>query len=245
MEDIESKLDQLMEMYMEDRARLLAVPSVPPAGLNLRHHPPPPPPPSAAPSTAPSPPPPTALAGAPAPPTSTTPPAAHTQSMLARASLFDKQCSEPNTPVAKTFERPNVMQRGNSDLGSRLRRKVALRHSAMVGDSDPTLASSGMGGCPPCIRVEQDNTRASSVAADSEASTLATEMESLAGSDDDDNALERLRRDASPREDQDGGSPAADCAALLRPEEEDVSVVTVSVTETAALLRPTFHNFTA
>ncbi|XP_042147488.1 potassium voltage-gated channel subfamily KQT member 1 [Ixodes scapularis] len=196
VEDIESKLDQLMEMYMEDRARLLAVPTVPPAGLNLRHHPPPPPPPSAAPSLAPSPPlPPPAPA-----PTSTTPPSVHPQSALARASLLDKQCSEPNTPVAKTFERPTVMQRGNSDLGSRLRRKVALRHTAAAtADSDPTL--SGTGGCPPCIR----------------ASTLATEMESLAASDDDDDGTD----------------------------DDDVSVVTVSVTETAALLRPTFHNFTA
>ncbi|CAN7988504.1 unnamed protein product [Ixodes hexagonus] len=255
VEDIESKLDQLMEMYMEDRARLLAVPAVPPAGLNLRHHPPPPPPPSAAPSLAPSPPlpPPTPA------PTSTTPPSAHTpQSALARASsLLDKQCSEPNTPVAKTFERPSVMQRGNSDLGSRLRRKVALRHTAAAAataDSDPTL--SGTGGCPPCIRVEQDHTRASSVAADSEASTLATEMESLAASDDDDDCGgvgggggcepngERHHRSAAGLDDS---SVGGDCStALLRPhDDDDVSVVTVSVTETAALLRPTFHNFTA
>ncbi|CAN7981949.1 unnamed protein product, partial [Ixodes pacificus] len=240
VEDIESKLDQLMEMYMEDRARLLAVPTVPPAGLNLRHHPPPPPPPSAAPSLAPSPPlPPPAPA-----PTSTTPPSVHPQSALARASLLDKQCSEPNTPVAKTFERPSVMQRGNSDLGSRLRRKVALRHTATAtADSDPTL--SGTGGCPPCIRVEQDHTRASSVAADSEASTLATEMESLAASDDDDdgNSNGERQRGAGGLDDS---SVGGDCStALLRPDDDDVSVVTVSVTETAALLRPTFHNFTA
>ncbi|KAM7307402.1 hypothetical protein ISCGN_011038 [Ixodes scapularis] len=240
VEDIESKLDQLMEMYMEDRARLLAVPTVPPAGLNLRHHPPPPPPPSAAPSLAPSPPlPPPAPA-----PTSTTPPSVHPQSALARASLLDKQCSEPNTPVAKTFERPSVMQRGNSDLGSRLRRKVALRHTAAAtADSDPTL--SGTGGCPPCIRVEQDHTRASSVAADSEASTLATEMESLAASDDDDdgNSSGERQRGAAGLDDS---SVGGDCStALLRPDDDDVSVVTVSVTETAALLRPTFHNFTA
>ncbi|KAG0415703.1 hypothetical protein HPB47_007127 [Ixodes persulcatus] len=241
VEDIESKLDQLMEMYMEDRARLLAVPTVPPAGLNLRHHPPPPPPPSAAPSLAPSPPlPPPAPA-----PTSTTPPSVHPQSALARASLLDKQCSEPNTPVAKTFERPSVMQRGNSDLGSRLRRKVALRHTAAAtAESDPTL--SGTGGCPPCIRVEQDHTRASSVAADSEASTLATEMESLAASDDDDddgNSNGERQRGAGGLDDS---SMGGDCStALLRPDDDDVSVVTVSVTETAALLRPTFHNFTA
>ncbi|KAL3220140.1 hypothetical protein MRX96_030072 [Rhipicephalus microplus] len=38
-----------------------------------------------------------------------------------------QQCSEPNTPVTKTFERPTVMQRGNSDLGTRLRRRNQQR----------------------------------------------------------------------------------------------------------------------
>ncbi|XP_065284575.1 potassium voltage-gated channel subfamily KQT member 1-like isoform X2 [Dermacentor albipictus] len=191
VEDIESKLDQLMEMYMEDRARLLAVPAVPPPGLSLRHQPPPPPPPSAAPSMAPSPPPP------PQPPPQPQPqpqPVSGAAPAPPRATLLDKQCSEPNTPVTKTFERPTVMQRGNSDLGTRLRRRNQQRLQATEAPTEdrggPTTAAS---------------------------SSLASTSESAAASDDEPSGAE----------------------------EEDVSVVTVSVTETAALLRPTLHNFSS
>ncbi|XP_075551225.1 potassium voltage-gated channel subfamily KQT member 1-like isoform X2 [Dermacentor variabilis] len=189
VEDIESKLDQLMEMYMEDRARLLAVPAVPPPGLSLRHQPPPPPPPSAAPSMAPSPPPP------PQPPPQPQPqPVSGAAPAPPRATLLDKQCSEPNTPVTKTFERPTVMQRGNSDLGTRLRRRNQQRLQAaeapMEDRGGPTTAAS---------------------------SSMASTSESAAASDDEPSGAE----------------------------EEDVSVVTVSVTETAALLRPTLHNFSS
>ncbi|XP_075750758.1 uncharacterized protein LOC142817591 [Rhipicephalus microplus] len=187
VEDIESKLDQLMEMYMEDRARLFAAPAVHPPGLSMRHQPPPPPPPSAAPSIAPSPPPP------PQPPPQ---PQQQPVSVAVppRTTLLDKQCSEPNTPVTKTFERPTVMQRGNSDLGTRLRRRNQQRFQAaeatMEDRGGPTAAAS---------------------------SSMASTSESAAASDDEPSGAE----------------------------EEDVSVVTVSVTETAALLRPTLHNFTS
>ncbi|XP_064489418.1 potassium voltage-gated channel subfamily KQT member 1-like isoform X3 [Ornithodoros turicata] len=262
VEDIESKLDQLLEMYMEDRARLLAVPAVPPPGLNLRHQPPPPPPPSAAPSaapsTAPSPPP---QLNAP-PPTGTPPPVVSSSPPLPppppaflpamshsppKSILVDKQSSEPNTPVAKTFDRPGLMQRGNSDLGSRLRKKVTLRHTTSAGQSDPTLCQP-----PPSIRVEPDSTTraSSSMAADSEASTIATEMESLAPTDDEMGVDEEDEDDLAREEEGDSvtllppAPPPPQMAASL-PTGEDVSVVTVSVAETAALLRPTFHNFTA
>lgn len=188
VEDIESKLDQLMEMYMEDRARLFAVPAVPPPGLSLRHQPPPPPPPSAAPSMAPSPPPPPQP---PPQPQSSQQPVSVAVPAPARATLLDKQCSEPNTPVTKTFERPTVMQRGNSDLGTRLRRRNQQRLQAAEEDrGGPTTAAS---------------------------SSMASTSESAAASDDEPSGAE----------------------------EEDVSVVTVSVTETAALLRPTLHNFSS
>lgn len=188
VEDIESKLDQLMEMYMEDRARLFAVPAVPPPGLSLRHQPPPPPPPSAAPSMAPSPPPPPQPPPQPQPPQQ---PVSVAVPAPARATLLDKQCSEPNTPVTKTFERPTVMQRGNSDLGTRLRRRNQQRLQAAEEDrGGPTTAAS---------------------------SSMASTSESAAASDDEPSGAE----------------------------EEDVSVVTVSVTETAALLRPTLHNFSS
>lgn len=180
MEDIESKLDQLMEMYMEDRARLLAVPTAGhPPGFGLRHQPPPPPPPSAAPSMAPSPPPPPA-----------TPAAAAAAPARAAPPLLDKQCSEPNTPVSKTFERPSVIQRGNSDLGSRLRR----RNQQHCGARHVAAAQQQQQAC----------------------SSAASTSESAAASDDEPSGADE--------------------------EEEDVSVVTVSVTETAALLRPTLHN---
>ncbi|KAL1437545.1 hypothetical protein MTO96_048822 [Rhipicephalus appendiculatus] len=111
-----------------------------------------------------------------------------------RTTLLDKQCSEPNTPVTKTFERPTVMQRGNSDLGTRLRRRNQQRLQAaeatMEDRGGPTAAAS---------------------------SSMASTSESAAASDDEPSGAE----------------------------EEDVSVVTVSVTETAALLRPTLHNFSS
>lgn len=45
-----------------------------------------------------------------------------------RPILVDKQSSEPNTPVAKVFDRP--MQRGDSDLSQRfIKKRVTLRHS--------------------------------------------------------------------------------------------------------------------
>lgn len=40
--------------------------------------------------------------------------------------LVDKQASEPNTPIAKNFDKP--MQRGYSDLGHRIKKRVTLRY---------------------------------------------------------------------------------------------------------------------
>ena len=47
--------------------------------------------------------------------------------------LVDKQSSEPNSPIAKTFEEQQNLQkrppmhRGYSDLGNRIKKRVTLR----------------------------------------------------------------------------------------------------------------------
>lgn len=41
--------------------------------------------------------------------------------------LVDKQISEPNSPEAKTFRERKPIQRGFSDLGSRIKKRVTLR----------------------------------------------------------------------------------------------------------------------
>ncbi|KAK4317591.1 hypothetical protein Pmani_011327 [Petrolisthes manimaculis] len=130
VDDIEAKLDQLIDMYMEDRKRLLALPSsfVPGA-------PPLPGSPdscSSGPTAMPPIPTPSSLAvpGAPPPYASTLKP---------KPILVDKQASEPNTPTNKNFEKP--MTRGNSDVSQRMKKRVTLsslpsRHSLEVKDPD-------------------------------------------------------------------------------------------------------------
>ncbi|UYV61797.1 K02A2.6-like, partial [Cordylochernes scorpioides] len=118
VEDIETKLDHLVEMYMEDRMRMMATQQT---CLS-------PPQPESPPGDSPPPPPPT-------PHGRGTP----------KSILVDKQASEPNTPVAKSFER--VIHRGNSDLSQRFKKRVTLRHSL---DSEPIPSSSRT----PAIKIE-------------------------------------------------------------------------------------------
>ncbi|XP_046994725.1 potassium voltage-gated channel subfamily KQT member 4 [Schistocerca americana] len=100
VDDIEMKLDQLIEMYLEDRKRLLALPLPTDSG--------PPPPPAPAPPPAPPP----------------------TPALRPKPILIDKQASEPNTPIAKSFTDVTAvvrtMQRGHSDLSHRIRKRVTL-----------------------------------------------------------------------------------------------------------------------
>ncbi|XP_063597802.1 potassium voltage-gated channel subfamily KQT member 1-like isoform X3 [Penaeus indicus] len=143
VDDIESKLDQLIDLYMEDRKRLLALPS---AVSSVPLAPPssaPPPgspdsnssgpttsyaPASGTPLTAPS----SSLAVPGAPPP-------YTSVLKPKPILVDKQASEPNTPTSKHFERP--MTRGYSDVSQRMKKRVTLsslpsRHSLEVKEPD-------------------------------------------------------------------------------------------------------------
>uniref|UniRef100_A0A1Q3FTL0 Putative kcnq potassium channel isoform i n=2 Tax=Culex tarsalis TaxID=7177 RepID=A0A1Q3FTL0_CULTA len=115
VDDIETKVDTFIELYMQDRKRLLSLPlqsdsshsnnpnlpSLPPKG-----------------------------GGAAAVITSVT--SSSSGSLKPKPILIDKQFSEPNSPIAKTFEEPvqqqrrPPMQRGFSDLGHRIKKRVTL-----------------------------------------------------------------------------------------------------------------------
>ncbi|XP_067009259.2 potassium voltage-gated channel subfamily KQT member 1 [Anabrus simplex] len=131
VDDIEIKLDQLIELYMEDRKRLLSLPL----------------------PTDPHPHPPLVLSGDTTvatntnfhsqqhqqqqhqrnlehmPPVPLVPVIQTTSSVLRpKPILVDKQASEPNTPIAKSFtDQPHrPMHRGYSDLGHRIKKRVTL-----------------------------------------------------------------------------------------------------------------------
>src|SRR5882724_2526503 len=112
-----------MEMYLEDRARMSAmalsgsglVPPPPTQSSTLANHSPPPPPPSTPVSAFPS---------------NSSPLISLTFGSLSKPKpiLIDKQSSEPNTPIARNFDKQ--IQRGNSDLSQRfIKKRVTLRHS--------------------------------------------------------------------------------------------------------------------
>lgn len=103
MDDIESKIDQLLELYMEDRKRFLTIPHVQQTSPIVT-------------STI----------------TSTT--TSTTAVLKPKPILVDKQLSEPSSPITKTFKDPppatvsrRPMQRGFSDLGNRIKKRVTLR----------------------------------------------------------------------------------------------------------------------
>uniref|UniRef100_A0A0C9Q7B4 KCNQ5 protein n=1 Tax=Fopius arisanus TaxID=64838 RepID=A0A0C9Q7B4_9HYME len=95
VDDIESKLDQLIELYMEDRKRLLSLPmpescKVPRASIEET-----------------------------------------TITTVLKPILVDKQLSEPSSPTAKAQreikpQKPRLIHRGYSDLGSRVKKRVTL-----------------------------------------------------------------------------------------------------------------------
>ncbi|CAG2112946.1 unnamed protein product, partial [Medioppia subpectinata] len=125
VEDIESKIDQLMEMYLEDRARMTAmalsglahVPSLATqhhVGSAMSNQTPPPPPPSTPVSQS--------------FPNGSLSPLASATLAKPKPILIDKQSSEPNTPIARCVDKQ--IQRGNSDLSQRfVKKRVTLRHS--------------------------------------------------------------------------------------------------------------------
>ncbi|KAG6457726.1 potassium voltage-gated channel subfamily KQT member 5 [Manduca sexta] len=112
VDDIESKLDHLLEMYEEDRRAARRIASGSNGGESG------------------------------APPESAL-------SVRIRPALTEKQCSEPNSPVSRTFEQPaqvpaaapplkRPMNRGYSDLGTRfMRKKVIVKTSSSRNGDSP------------------------------------------------------------------------------------------------------------
>nr|XP_027223788.1 potassium voltage-gated channel subfamily KQT member 5-like isoform X1 [Penaeus vannamei] len=190
VDDIESKLDQLIDLYMEDRKRLLALPS---AVSSVPLAPPssaPPPgspdsnssgpttsyaPASGTPLTAPS----SSLAVPGAPPP-------YTSVLKPKPILVDKQASEPNTPTSKHFERP--MTRGYSDVSQRMKKRVTLsslpsRHSLEVKEPDLLQV-------PQVVQIEHlaapyIDDDCDSTYQDDECCTMVTECDSLMISEED------------------------------------------------------------
>ncbi|XP_069946650.1 potassium voltage-gated channel subfamily KQT member 1 isoform X2 [Cherax quadricarinatus] len=185
VDDIESKLDQLIDLYMEDRKRLLALPStlvpnVPPGQPTAGPHPGSPDscnsgpttsfaPATSNPPTAPS----SSLAVPGAPPT-------YASVLKPKPILVDKQASEPNTPTNKYFERP--MTRGNSDVSQRMKKRVTLsslpsRHSLEAKEPDLLQV-------PQVVQIEHVaapyiDEDCDSSNQDDDNSTIATEYDSL------------------------------------------------------------------
>ncbi|XP_050715542.1 potassium voltage-gated channel subfamily KQT member 1-like isoform X9 [Eriocheir sinensis] len=144
VDDIESKLDQLIDLYMEDRKRLLALPplgSVPFPTTPTSSAPLPGSPDSCSsgPTTSFTP---ISSSSTVVPSSSLTVPGApppYVSVLKPKPILVDKQASEPNTPTNKYFERP--MMRGNSDVSQRMKKRVTLsslpsRHSLEAKEPD-------------------------------------------------------------------------------------------------------------
>ncbi|KAJ9577688.1 hypothetical protein L9F63_005768, partial [Diploptera punctata] len=140
VDDIEVKLDQLIELYMEDRKRLLALPlhhstdspllltggatavvttaGVAPCPNATLHNP--------------------HIITVSSSQAASSPPIASATVLRPKPILIDKQASEPNTPISKSFadhqpHRP--MHRGYSDLGHRIKKRVTLRLSGPLFSS--------------------------------------------------------------------------------------------------------------
>ncbi|XP_067142123.1 potassium voltage-gated channel subfamily KQT member 1-like isoform X3 [Centruroides vittatus] len=194
VEDIETKLDQFMEMYIEDRSRLLASQPVPNPPTHHYQQ---------------------SLA-----PTSSPIATASSSSAIMpkpKSILVDKQASEPNTPVAKSFER--TIHRGNSDLGQRLKKKVTVRHS-LEASFNSTMEQSEV--TTPSIRIDAETGGESKVSffssgdsvnvEISETSTLGTEVESLGDGEHISENTELLRKQS----DCDMKSVLTDSDVILR-----------------------------
>jgi len=132
VDDIEVKLDQLIELYMEDRKRLLALPlhhspdlpllltgsatavvtnsAVTPCLNTTLHNP--------------------HILTVSTSQSTPSPPITSAAVLRPKPILIDKQSSEPNTPISKSFNEPQPhrpIHRGYSDLGHRIKKRVTLR----------------------------------------------------------------------------------------------------------------------
>lgn len=125
VDDVETKLDNLIELYMQDRKRLLSLPICPDSHSNLP--PLPPNPPSGAPI----------IINNSSINNNANNGASCSGSLKPKPILIDKQSSEPNSPIAKSFEEEQLqhqqarppMNRGFSDLGNRMKKRVTLSSS--------------------------------------------------------------------------------------------------------------------
>ncbi|XP_058054605.1 potassium voltage-gated channel subfamily KQT member 4-like [Anopheles bellator] len=115
VDDIETKVDSFIDLYMQDRMRLLSLPLHPDTSHSNNPNLPSLPPKGG---------------GAAAVITSVT--TSSSGSLKPKPILIDKQFSEPNSPIAKSFEEQPMqqkrppMQRGFSDLGHRIKKRVTL-----------------------------------------------------------------------------------------------------------------------
>ncbi|CAM1326164.1 KCNQ4 (predicted) [Pycnogonum litorale] len=124
VEDIETKLDQLLEMYMEDRIKIQRLQLPPEVSTPISSS--------------------TAVIDRVLPPTTSSSATLTTSAtgstfaplvplMMPKSILVDKQSSEPNTPIGqRTTAKPEIL-RGNSDLSQRVKKKVTLCHSLEGG----------------------------------------------------------------------------------------------------------------
>ncbi|XP_052566623.1 potassium voltage-gated channel subfamily KQT member 4 isoform X13 [Culex pipiens pallens] len=134
VDDIETKVDTFIELYMQDRKRLLSLPLHPDSSHSNNPNLPSLPPKGG---------------GAAAVITSVT--SSSSGSLKPKPILIDKQFSEPNSPIAKTFEEPvqhqrrPPMQRGFSDLGHRIKKRVTLSSipPQYVGNSTGSASDRG------------------------------------------------------------------------------------------------------
>jgi potassium voltage-gated channel KQT-like subfamily protein len=132
VDDIELKLDQLIEIYMEDRKRLLSIPlhhsadspllltggasaavttaGVTPCPNTTIHNP--------------------HIITLSASQSAASPPLASATVLRPKPILVDNQFSEPNTPTSKSFTEPQPhrpVNRGYSDVGHKIKKRVTLR----------------------------------------------------------------------------------------------------------------------
>ncbi|XP_048510613.1 potassium voltage-gated channel subfamily KQT member 1-like isoform X6 [Athalia rosae] len=119
VDEIEVKLDHLIELYMEDRKRLLALPLPASEAIPVQ----------------------TGGGGGPGGGTGT----GGVVSQILKPILIDKQLSEPSSPTSKTFSekpRPRQIHRGHSDLSSRVQKKRVTLSSIPSHLSHPIEAAS-------------------------------------------------------------------------------------------------------
>lgn len=173
VDDVETKLDNLIELYMQDRKRLLSLPICPDIHSNL-----PPLPPN--------------------PPTGAAPIIINNSSSnnanngascsgslkvkTPKPILVDKQSSEPSSPITKSFDEQQLqrqhhleqqtrppMSRGFSDLGNRMKKRVTMSSSIPTQYSSHLEQNDCVGGSGDVVIVvpAMDNLSESVVRADS------------------------------------------------------------------------------